>query len=112
MLICGAKPTFRKTIHTGTDMTEKQIEILHKAIQTYGKQSQVDKAIEEMAELTKELLKERQNNGSIDDLAEEMADVYIMLSQLCLIFGVTYAVEYFIDYKTKRLKRRLEELTE
>lgn len=88
-------------------MTEKQIKILHDAIQTYGENSQIDKAIEEMSELTKALLKHRQNNGSVDDIIEEIADVYIMLSQLCLIFEATAAVDVFTDYKIERLQRRI-----
>jgi len=88
-------------------MTEEQVKILHDAVQTYGKQSQVDKAIEEMSELTKALLKERHSNGSVDDIIEEIADVCIMLSQLCLIFEAGMAVDDFIDYKLKRLDRRL-----
>jgi NTP pyrophosphatase (non-canonical NTP hydrolase) len=88
-------------------MTEEQVKILHDAVQTYGKQSQVDKAIEEMSELIKALLKERHSNGSVDDIIEEIADVYIMLSQLCLIFEAGVAADEFVDYKLKRLDRRL-----
>jgi NTP pyrophosphatase (non-canonical NTP hydrolase) len=90
-------------------MTEKQIEILHNAIQTFGKQSQVDKAIEEMAELTKELLKERQNNGSAEHIMEELADVLIMMYQLMMIFGIT-DYDHCVDYKIKRLERRLNKI--
>ncbi len=90
-------------------MNETQIKTIHEAIQTYGKQSQVDKAIEEMAELTKALLKERQGDGSADDISEEIADVYIMLCQLCSIFEAASAVDAFVESKIDRLKRRLEE---
>ena len=93
-------------------MTEEQVKILHDAIQTYGKNSQVDKAIEEMSELTKALLKERQNNGSVDDIIEEIADVHIMLWQLLLIFEADWAVDDFIDYKIKRLEKRLKKPNE
>lgn len=93
-------------------MTETQIKILSNAVQTYGKNAQVDKAIEEMAELTKALLKERHNNGSVDDIIEEIADVYIMLSQLCLIFEAGLSADEFVDYKIERLERRLKQKEE
>lgn len=94
-------------------MTEKQIEILSNAVQTYGKAHQVDIAIEEMSELTKALLKDRRNIGAIDDVLEELADVYIMICQLMLIFTVdTEMLENQIDYKIRRLQRRILEVSE
>lgn len=87
-------------------MTDKQIKTLNQAIQTYGKNSQVDKAIEEMSELTKELLKERQNKGSAEHIMEELADVIIMMYQLMMIFNIA-DFDHCIDYKIKRLARRL-----
>lgn len=93
-------------------MTNEQVNILCDAIQTYGKQSQVDKAIEEMSELTKALLKERQGDGSVDDIIEEIADVFVMICQLCLIFEASAAVDEFVDFKIDRLKRRLAERAE
>jgi hypothetical protein len=65
--------------------------ILEKAIDTYGNESQVDMAIEEMSELTKALLKYRRAlKGNTDisvskahsDILEEIADVEIMLGPL------------------------------
>lgn len=91
-------------------MTDKQIKTLINAIQTYGTNSQIDKAIEEMSELTKALLKHRQNNGSVSDIIEEVADVQIMILQLLLIFEATSAMDVFIDYKINRLENRLNNI--
>lgn len=65
---------------------QKIIEICFKAIEIYGTESQVDKAIEEMSELTKALLKERRCGGSRNNVCEEIADVFITLLQMMLIF--------------------------
>ena len=98
-------------------MDSKDQEVLERAIDTFGIDSQVDMAIEEMAELTKALLKYRRCcNGDIyvDDkdklfgnVIEEMADVQIMLNQLYIMFGepVNYPKE-----KINRLKNRLDRL--
>jgi hypothetical protein len=88
-------------------------DILNKAIETYGEHSQIDKAIEEMAELTKALLKLRYCEKDFerqivqDAVSEEMADVEIMLTQLHMIFGNTKKVEEYQIKKIKRLERRL-----
>ena len=88
--------------------------VLNKAIETYGEHSQIDKAIEEMAELTKALLKLRYCEKDFerqivqDAVSEEMADVEIMLTQLHMIFGNTKKVEEYQIKKIKRLERRLK----
>ena len=89
-------------------------DILNRAIETYGEHSQIDKAIEEMAELTKALLKLRYCEKDFerqivqDAVSEEMADVEIMLTQLHMIFGNTKKVEEYQIKKIKRLERRLK----
>ncbi len=86
---------------------QKIIEVGIKAIATYGIESQVDKAIEEMSELTKALLKERRCCGSRAAVCEEIADVYIMLLQMMLIFEEKKKIAECIDYKIKRLEKRI-----
>ena len=91
---------------------------LTRCISTYGKKPQVDMAIEEMSELIKALLKERraQNGGSQTDIdiatlniADEMADVIIMLSQLTFIFDNWIDVQAMITVKLSRQEERLNE---
>lgn len=66
---------------------EREISILEGAIKKFDRRHQVIVAIEEMAELQKELTKWLRSKGSAAGLLEEMADVSIMLNQLQLIFG-------------------------
>lgn len=57
-------------------------------IDYYGELHQEDKLIEELGELITALIKYRQGNNSIFDVINEMADVYIMLEQCCIIHGI------------------------
>lgn len=86
-------------------------EIIKKAIETYGIDAQCLMAIEEMSELTKAICKESRARGKenyaliLANIAEEIADVRIMLDQLCIIFGIdTKEIE---NHKLLRLKERL-----
>lgn len=69
-------------------ITNEMKEAIAEIADTYGLNPQIDIAIEEMAELTKELLKYRRSKESADaaavtkNIVEEMADVQIMLLQL------------------------------
>lgn len=88
-------------------------ELLIKVINTYGQAYQVERAIEEMSELTKALLKERRVEGIIKpdflpDICEEMADVIIMISQLLIIFDCVDGVQTYINLKMNRLESRLK----
>lgn len=85
-------------------------EILKKAIDTYGKDKQLDMVIEEMSELTKEICKHKRGRQNLENIAEEIADVEIMLQQLRLITGVQEnSIQDYRVIKIKRLKNRLEE---
>lgn len=91
---------------------------LRHCIDIYGKQPQVDIAIEEMSELTKALLKERRalrqvdpaaRNQAIMNIADEMADVIIMLTQLTILFENRADVQEIINRKLMRQEERLKE---
>ena len=74
---CQAKGTAWKS-----EMSGIRLEILTAAIERFGPAGQIDKAVEELSELIRALAR-------MDDwtnIAEEMADVRIMLDQLELIF--------------------------
>lgn len=60
---------------------------LWQIIAHYGYGHQKHKAIEEFAELTEALSRDMNGDGNRANIAEEMADCYIMLSQLMLIYG-------------------------
>lgn len=83
-------------------------------IDKYGEPEQLDVLIEEMAELTKAILRARRSGDMLSpEMIEEMVDVEISLEQLKLMFEKRSA-EVFIDMydtsytiKTHMLKRKL-----
>lgn len=89
--------------------------IMRQAIETYGVQAQCDVAIEEMAELTKAIVKIRRvaddyekTQAALDNLLEEIADVDIMIDQLKIMRGPK-RVEEYRRKKLERLERRLND---
>lgn len=85
--------------------------VLRQAIETYGSDMQLNVAIEELSELTKEICKYKRGVDNTEAITEEVADCYIMLEQIKMIFGLDKgtAIEDAIDYKIERLKKRLQE---
>lgn len=85
--------------------------ILERAIETYGKDMQLNVAIEEFSELIKEICKHKRGEDNRDNIIEEMADCYIMLTQLEIIFGINYFpdIDKVIKGKNDRLEKRLAE---
>lgn len=86
-------------------------EILYKVIDAYGKDHQIDIAIEEMSELTKALLKDRRYHTAQTkkDVTEEMADVFICLEQLTIMYQNMCSVEQVEKEKLMRLERRMND---
>ena len=84
--------------------------IFKKAIETYGADMQLNVAIEEFAELTKEICKYKRGMNNTEAIVEEMADCCIMFNQMLLIFGIDITtVADVMDYKIKRLDNRLKQ---
>lgn len=82
--------------------------ILEQAIETYGKDMQLNVAVEELSELIKEICKSKRGNDNRENIIEEMADCYIMLEQLEIIFDVKPAeLCRVLDVKIERLEKRL-----
>lgn len=83
--------------------------ILMAAIKTYGNDVQKKMALEEMSELQKEICKNWRGKDNYDEIAEEIADVEIMLDQLKMIYGISERqVLKFRNDKVIRLKERLQ----
>lgn len=88
-------------------------ESLQKIIDYYGEVHQEEKAIEEMAELTKEIVKSWQCEDEdelydiIDNIHEELADVYVMVNQLMLIYDKDIVMKN-VDAKIARTLGRIE----
>lgn len=72
-------------------------------ISKYGTEHQVTVAIEELSELQKELCKFIRRNGNLSNIAEEIADVQLMLWQMQTVFDVRQdEVERRVKYKIDR----------
>lgn len=83
---------------------------LEKAIKVYGKDMQLNVAIEELSELIKEICKNKRGSDNRNNIIEEMADCYIMLAQLEIIFGIESTAIYArYNEKILRLEKRLAE---
>lgn len=63
-------------------------EVLQKAIDKYGAAAQSVVAMEELAELQKEISKSYRGENNKEQLTEELADVYIMLMQLRIMHDI------------------------
>lgn len=92
----------------GTDGPDGN-EICRAALETFGKSSQVQVAIEEMSELTKELCKNGRGQENTTHIAEEIADVEIMLRQMVILFDCKETVDKYRRYKLERLAERIKE---
>lgn len=82
-------------------------EICQLALQQYGQHGQLDKTIEECAELTVAIQHYKSGRHLTPEaIVEETADVIIMCEQLRMLFG-TDAIDAAIDRKLGRLAVRL-----
>lgn len=82
---------------------------LKRALDTYGVDMQQIVAMEELAELQKEISKHLRGADNLDHMAEEIADVKIMLEQLMMAFRLRDPVETWVTRKMARLSDRLGE---
>lgn len=89
-------------------MTDKYT-LYAKLIQKYGCEAQIIVAIEELAELQKELTKWLRGKGNIQNIAEEITDVRIMTEQLEYIFVCTDEIVKTWFEKIERIKDLVSE---
>lgn len=96
--------------------TEKSCEdILREAVLHYGGPMQEIKAIEELGELIQAIAKRwtcggaEESDEAMSNLAEEMADVEIMLEQLKIVYGNQNKVAIWREIKLGRLSARMRE---
>lgn len=78
------------------------------AITDYGDEAQINMAVEEMAELTDKLMKDKRGRTTKAEIVEEIADVTIMMRQLALMYGVD-DVAAEVDNKLHRLFGRMQQ---
>ena len=77
--------------------------ILRGALNTYGAEAQTLMVMEEMSELQKELCKHARGKANRMEIAEEIADVQIMLDQMTILHHCAYEVGCFREAKLIRL---------
>ena len=80
------------------------------ALKRYGVDAQDDIAIEEMSGLTKAIIKNRRYKtfATLENLYEELADVYIMLEQIMMSLDKD-RVQSYVNSKLERFNERLGE---
>ena len=77
---------------------------LEKIIKHYGANNQIKKAKEELAELIEAL-----DEDDVAHIAEEIADVLIMLKQIVLIHGIDNKfIDNAVTYKIQRTHLRMK----
>ena len=86
-----------------------ELSVFQRAIATWGEDAQMKMVLEEMSELQKEICKLWRGKDNRDAIAEEVADVEIMLDQLELMLDIQYQVEQYRQKKLRRLQKRLED---
>lgn len=102
------------TPEAGTDGPDGD-EICRAALEAFGAEAQITMVFEEMAELQDVLckfLRGRVDEDTRTHIAEEIADVEIMLQQMVMLFDCAGQVETFRRYKLERLAGRIEEARE
>jgi DNA-directed RNA polymerase sigma subunit (sigma70/sigma32) len=77
------------------------------AVNLFGLGNQIDMCIEEMSELTKELLKFKRGKDNIEQICEEIADVEITIEQMKLTFDKENKVNKYTQEKLIRLENRI-----
>lgn len=87
----------------------RENEILLSALTKFGDHAQTVMVFEEMSELAKELCKNMRGKDNRDAIAEEIADVRIMLDQMEILHDCAASVSRWRESKLHRLSLRLED---
>ena len=90
-----------------TRISPSERPILEAALEAYGGDAQQKMLLEEMSELQKEICKNWRGRQNLQEIAEEMADVQIMLDQMTLFFQNGGLQEQYRLKKLDRLGSRL-----
>ena len=88
----------------------KNTELYQLALSTYGAEAQTLMVMEEMSELQKELCKHARGADNRAAIAEEIADVLIMLDQMMILHDCTALTKDIKIRKLDRLADRLKDV--
>ena len=84
-----------------------------RAVEAYGKDMQLNVAVEEFSELIKEICKHKRGRDNRDNIIEELCDCYIMMEQIEIIFDISgEELSEVYTNKLNRLENRLAERRE
>ena len=103
----GVRAEKKATVEMNKINYEDRKKVYQAALRKWGVDLQTMMAVEEMTELTKEICKIKRGKMDLDALADEIADVTIMLEQLREIYGLNDAVCDHMDAKILRLQSRV-----
>ena len=103
----GVRAEKKATVEMNKINYEDRKKVYQAALRKWGVDIQTMMAVEEMSELTKEICKIKRGKMDMDALADEIADVTIMLEQLRMIYGLNDAVCDHMDAKILRLQSRV-----
>ena len=103
----GVRAEKKATVRMNKINYEDRKKVYQAALRKWGADLQTMMAVEEMSELTKEICKIKRGKMDLDALADEIADVTIMLEQLREIYGLNDAVCDHMDAKILRLQSRV-----
>ena len=103
----GVRAEKKATVEMNKINYEDRKKVYQAALGKWGADLQTMMAVEEMSELTKEICKIKRVKMDLDALADEIADVTIMLEQLREIYGLNDAVCDHMDAKILRLQSRV-----
>lgn len=89
-------------------MKPEKIKLYKAAIDQWGQTFEYMKVVEECGEFLQAYSKVMENKWSKERLAEELADVEIMLEQIKISHNISAQVKNIKVEKIERLKQRLE----
>lgn len=101
-------PVTLTVVDTGKSPDARFTQVCAMAVGAFGEEPQLNVAIEELSELQKEICKRRRGMENKEHLAEEIADVEVMLEQMKIMFHIRTAVFGWRADKIERLYRRIE----
>lgn len=84
-------------------------DIYRDALNVWGAQNRITKLFEEQAELTVAICHHMENRDGVAHIAEEIADVRIMLDQIEFLYQVKGLSEKIRQEKLDRLDRKIQE---
>lgn len=81
---------------------------LIKIISYYGDKKQKIKAVEELSELSVELMHDVNKDNNSEHVFEELADVFVMINQLMIIYN--FDTDVLIKKANEKIERTLERI--